>query len=391
MKIVLIGNYPPDRQESMERFAQMLNTGFNNAGLTTDIWRPTVFFAARSKSTTRGIGKWLGYLDKWVLFPAVLNWRLLVKGLGLNKDVHFHICDHSNAPYLKHLPLSRTAITCHDVLAIRGALGHSDAFCEASAFGKILQKWILSNLNKSLRLATVSQLTLKQLQQLGPDGEENSKEWRVIHNAFNDDFRPLSIEEAIPLLEKAGITPSIPYLLHVGSSLPRKNRKMLLEMVHSAGDKWQGKIVFAGQAMDAELIAEAAKLKLSDRIISVFKPDHQTLLALYSHCYAFVFPSFSEGFGWPVIEAQACGAPVIASDVEPMSEVSGGAALHANPHIPGEFANALLQLGNEGFREKLIAEGLANCNRFKPLHMIDSYLELLNLKGKPEYSAVELN
>ncbi|WP_207534018.1 glycosyltransferase family 4 protein [Desertivirga arenae] len=385
MRIVLIGNYPPDRQESMERFAQMLNCGFNNAGIKTSIWRPTVFFAAKANSTTKGLGKWLGYLDKWVLFPMVLNWKLL-RGFGSKDNVHFHICDHSNAPYLKHLPASRTAITCHDVLAIRGALGHSDAFCEASAFGKILQKWILANLNKSTRLAAVSRLTLKQLQDLSPSYDTGLKEWRVIHNAFNDDFRPLSKQEADPLLQRAGVSGSSPYLLHVGSSLPRKNRKMLLDMVHAAGSNWMGKIVFAGQAIDAELKEHAAKLGLSDRVISVLKPDHQSLLALYSQCYAFVFPSFSEGFGWPVIEAQACGAPVIASDVEPMSEVSGGAALHANPHDARAFADALIRLGDKDYREKLIKGGLENGNRFKPMHMVNAYLELLSLKEYTGYA-----
>src|SRR4051812_8571498 len=139
MQIKLIGNYRPDRQESMIRFAQMLQAGLIRAGHQTEIWWPTVILGRFAKSTNAGIGKWLGYLDKWVFFPLVLKWRLLT--IGRDK-ILFHVCDHSNSPYLKHLPLQRTGITCHDVIAIRGGLGYADAYCDASKMGKILQRWI---------------------------------------------------------------------------------------------------------------------------------------------------------------------------------------------------------------------------------------------------------
>src|ERR1700738_951837 len=145
LRIILIGNYPPDRQESMERFAQMLGAGFGKAGRSIEIWRPEVFFGAFAKSTTSGLGKWLGYIDKWILFPLILRWRLSNK-TNRNGACRFHICDHSNSPYLKCLPPARTVITCHDVLAIRGALGFEDAYVKASLPGRFLQSWILKNL-----------------------------------------------------------------------------------------------------------------------------------------------------------------------------------------------------------------------------------------------------
>jgi glycosyltransferase involved in cell wall biosynthesis len=381
MKIILIGNYIQDRQESMERFAQMLHKGFCEAGYESEIWRPIVLLGTWFESTNSGLGKWLGYLDKWVIFPMLLRWRILNKSLS-NKAVRFHICDHSNAPYLKHLPPALTGITCHDVIAIRGGMGFVDSHQPASMFGKVLQKWILGNLKKSKLLAAVSQLTLNQLKELAPDYGVVQRNWQVIHNAFNADFKPIDKNRAYALIENVGIDIHVPYILHVGSNLPRKNKKLLLNMVIALGDQWKGNICYAGKPIDEALSTHAKALGLEHRVISVIKPDHSTLEALYTACDAFVFPSFSEGFGWPVIEAQACGTPVIASNVEPMPEVSGGAALHADPTKPEEYAHAFLSLNNEIVRNDLIKRGISNCDRFAPVKIIDSYLKLHGLYRK---------
>lgn len=378
MQIVLIGNYERDKQESMQRFAEMLYDGFEKEGIGTSIWRPTVILGAPFNTTSSGLGKWLGYIDKWILFPLILKWRVR----GINSNIHscsFHICDHSNAPYLKYLPLERTVISCHDVLAIMGALGYKNTYCEASRFGKILQKWILKHLSFAKKLAAVSEQTLKQLYKIAPNRENGTYEWRVIYNGFNNNFKPQNLSKVLTTLEALGIKRNASFLLHVGSGLPRKNRKMLVDMAATLGNKWDGMICYAGDDIELDLINYAESLGLKDRIVSVVKPNHATLTALYSGCDAFIFPSYSEGFGWPLIEAQACGAPVIASNIEPMHEVSGGAALHHNPNRPQDFADAFCSLKNEVFRKILIQKGFENCLRFNNKEMIKAYLELHGL------------
>ncbi|WP_018614255.1 glycosyltransferase family 4 protein [Segetibacter koreensis] len=377
MHIILIGNYKPDKQESMIRYALMLESGFIKAGFKTRIWWPTVFLGGFVKSTTSGLGKWLGYIDKWVFFPLILNYRLL----KLNQNnFRFHVCDHSNAPYLKHLPADTTGITCHDVIAIRGGLGHADAYCDSSKMGKILQRWILGNLCKAKLLAAVSTLTLNQLRKLILHPSIQSKNWRVIYNALNAEFTPIEEKKRKLLLQNTGLYPDMPFLLHVGSGLPRKNRKMLLDMVHVIKNEWQGNICFAGDPIDEKLLSLAESLGIEKRIVSIIKPDHDTLVALYNACEAFIFPSFSEGFGWPLIEAQACGAPVIASNIEPMPEISGRAALHVNPYSPEEFAEAFLSLKDIDKRSEIIEKGFYNSRRFSLNKMIDEYLALHKLK-----------
>ncbi|MDQ6813778.1 MAG: glycosyltransferase family 4 protein [Bacteroidota bacterium] len=380
MKMILIGNYLPDRQESMIRFAEMLRRGFETEGLHVTIWWPTAFFGKGLKSTDSGIGKWLGYLDKYIIFPAVLQYGLLKIAL-VNSSVRFHICDHSNAPYLKYLPAQKTSITCHDVIAIRGSLGYPDCYQPASFLGKKLQQWIFKNLSKACSMAVVSKLTLMQLRELIPHEEAVHKEWHVIHNAFNAEFKKIERSQTIKLVSRVGIDPNVPFILHVGSGLPRKNRKLLLKMAIALGVKWSGNICYAGEALEEDLLQYAEAHGLRNRIISVEKPPHEVLVGLYNGCEAFIFPSLSEGFGWPVIEAQACGAPVIASNVEPMPEVSGNAALHADPFNPTEFASAFLSLQNDDYRSSLIEKGLENSKKFNLANMTNAYLQLHRIKS----------
>lgn len=374
-KVILIGNYPPDNQQSMERFAQMLIKGFNTKGVETELWRPIVIFGSLVKSTKTGLGKWIGYIDKWLLFPLVLLWRTNMQRSRYGKSI-FHICDHSNSPYLRSLPWARTAITCHDVLAIRGALGFKDAYCPATPAGVVLQKWILGNLENAKMLTAVSELTLNQLKELAIE-DFSEKDWKVTHLGFNAEFSPLDQARRDALLKAAGLNTDLPYVLHVGSSLARKNRTMLVDVMYQLKDQWNGVVCLAGHPIDEGLRKRATELGVLDRIVSVVRPSHELLLALYNGAEAFMFPSFSEGFGWPVIEAQACGAPVIASNLAPMPEVSGGAALHADPYKPDEFAKALLKIhSDDAIRKSLIERGYKNIDRFGSERMINSYLSL---------------
>jgi glycosyltransferase involved in cell wall biosynthesis len=374
MRIIVIGNYPADKQESMERFALMLDTALQLRGLDSEVWRPKVILGAWFKSTTVGAGKWFAYIDKWLIFPLILYWRFFNQNL-LGTNVRFHICDQGNAPYLMFLPINRTVITCHDVLAIRSALGYSDSFTSVSAFGRYYQKWILYYLNKAAHLASVSACTMYQLQELLPDQRIDVKNWHVIHNSFNAHFRQIKPREAELLISKRGLSGKS-FILHVGSGSPRKNRKMLLKIVNVLGNQWQGQICLAGEEIEAELYDYAELLGLSKRLISVIKPDHDTLVALYNTCEAFIFPSFSEGFGWPMIEAQSCGCPVIASNIQPMLEVCGDGALYASPHNPQDFATAFLLLKDKDIRRQLINQGHRNTKRFEPKQMIDGYIKL---------------
>lgn len=372
MKIVLIANYPLDHQQSMQRYVQMLHDGLLSRNINVEIWYPKVLFAKYYKATSNGIGKWLGYVDKYIVYPFVLKQKLKTAN---TQNHHFHICDHSNAVYLNCFPANAISITCHDVLAIRGALGFKDAYCSATFMGIKLQQWILGNLLKFPKIISVSEFTHRQLLELNNGKYRiNSK---VVHNAFNAPFSRMENEQIIGTLADAGINITRPYLFHIGSNLRRKNKRVLIEALNCLKDSWNGNLILAGPSLDEELQALIQHYNLSNRVINTVHPDHSLLNALYNGAFAFVFPSLSEGFGWPVIEAQACQTPVITSNFEPMIEVSGNAAMYCDPLNAEEIACAVLKLTAPGIRENLIEKGLINTQRFEPGKMINKTLSYI--------------
>ena len=110
---------------------------------------------------------------------------------------------------------------------------------------------------------------------------------------------------------------------------------------------------------------------LRDRVIELTNITNEDLQVLYSKAIALLFPSLREGFGWPIIEAQACGCPVFTSDRVPMTEVGGNAAIYLDPTDPpgaaAVIANSLDRV------PQLRQAGLENVKRFSSAAMISSY------------------
>jgi glycosyltransferase involved in cell wall biosynthesis len=100
------------------------------------------------------------------------------------------------------------------------------------------------------------------------------------------------------------------------------------------------------------------------------------LRALYSGAEVLLFPSLAEGFGWPIIEAQACGCRVAVSNRSPLTEIGGEAALYLDPDDPAAAALAIESLfaENRADRRERIRRGLENAPRFSTVRMIRGYL-----------------
>jgi glycosyltransferase involved in cell wall biosynthesis len=374
-KIVLIGNYRPDKQYSMQIFQELIEEGYAASKLSVSVIRPSEFLGILSCNSPNLI-KWFGYVDKFLLFPL----RLLVIRLEssiLLKRVNYHICDHSNAFYLYFLPSYKTIISCHDVLAIRAGLGYTDSYCSTTKSGKILQRIILNALSGAKKLAAVSEFTLNQLVEIDTQSQLKKK-WVTIHNALSEKFMPLPEDQIEEVLKKYQCLKGKAILLHVGSGLERKNRKLLIKMIYELQEDWDGILVLAGAPLNEELLNLIDRLEVRERIVEIHRPTNTEIIALYSSCEAMIFPSYSEGFGWPIIEAQACGAPVITSNKAPMmSEVGGKAALYANPDDAKSFANQFRKLNNQDFRNEVIRLGYENSKRFDFKNTMHQYVQLI--------------
>ena len=366
MRILLIGNYAPDGQESMLRYGQMMLRGLSQAAhdVTLVAAQPVLNPGQRGNF---GLWKWIGYLDKyWAGTGGIAR---AVRAADL-----VHICDHSNSVYVPRAPRRPYLVTCHDLLAVRGALGE-DTDCPASPAGRYLQRAILGGLRRAHAVACVSRATLGDAQRLL--GADYPGELTLIPNALNYPYQRLAEPEARRRLAACGIGVDSSYILHVGNDHPRKNRALVLAAFARICASWPGQLVLAGQPMQEELRRRAARLGIAGRVIEVVKPCNETLEALYNAAHALVFPSRFEGFGWPMIEAQACGCPVICSDRAPLPEVAGTGAVVCPVEDASAVAEAILQLAHDpARREQLRRLGAENALRYGLDAMVDRFLDV---------------
>jgi glycosyltransferase involved in cell wall biosynthesis len=366
--VLLIGNYPPDQQQSMQRFGKMMLGGLRAAGVQAELIQPQPIFG-KIKIAGAFASKWLGYIDKFFLFPRTLR-RRLSHGVEI-----VHICDHSNAIYTSHVDATPTLVTCHDLLAVRGALGE-DTDCPASFTGKFLQRWILSGLRRAKAVACVSRATMRDAERL----VNGQPQLRVIPNGLNYPFQKQSPD--IIRTRLTGILDvSRPFILHVGSNLRRKNREGVLRIFSLTRNDWDGQLVLAGDPLGPELHLLGSDLGILDRIVSIVDPTSELLEALYSSALALVYPSRFEGFGWPIIEAQACGCPVICSNREPLPEVAGNAALLHDVNDEAGFASDVLQLRDPAERARWSEKSLQNAAKYRAEEMIARYVALYRELG----------
>jgi glycosyltransferase involved in cell wall biosynthesis len=372
--VVLLGNYPLDRQESMLRFRNLIQAGLESSGFPTESIFPRGYLGRILQNGF--LAKWLGYIDKYILFPPALARQLAgIKRKFPGRKIVVHICDHSNAVYAA---LSRrwfpVLVTCHDLLAVRGALGE-DTDCPASGFGKLLQSAILRGLGAATAVACVSRATQSDLIRLA--GTALAGRSQVIPLAQNYPYRPLPREEALAVLARSGIDLAFHgFVLHVGSGLRRKNREALLLSVAQIKDSWSGQIVFAGGRLSSGEQALARSLGLENRVREIFRPDNETLLALYSAAHCFIFMSRFEGFGWPILEAQVSGCPVICSNRTSVPEVAGEGALIHEPEDYAAIAGEIQRLQEPSFRDNVVALGFKNAQGYSIERMMGAYEEV---------------
>ena len=371
--VLLIGNYSADQQQSMQRFNTMMLEGLNAAGIDAELIKPQPLLG-KFRAAGRFIAKWLGYIDKYVFFPFHLCRKLAVR------PEIVHVCDHSNAVYVKRCAGARVLVTCHDLLAVRGGLGEQTD-SPASITGRILQRWILSGLRRANALVCVSQATARDAERL-VDRTNGRPQISVVRLGLNYPYRKLEPEVARARLARvAGVDLDLPFVLHVGSDARRKNREGVLRIFSRCREKWNGQLIFAGDLLGPQLRSLASALGISDRVIQVENPADEILEALYNCALALLYPSRFEGFGWPVIEAQACGCPVVCSNAGPIPEAAGDAGIFHDVDDEAGFAADLLRLTNRTEREAWSEKSLRNAERFSTDQMIAQYIDIYRQLG----------
>jgi glycosyltransferase involved in cell wall biosynthesis len=190
----------------------------------------------------------------------------------------------------------------------------------------------------------------------------------VIPCGVSDDFRPRrDPAEFIELRRRIGL-PDAPFILFVGGADPRKNHRAVVRAFAKRADELQGvSLVLAGDRTHrfGDMSRTIAQCGVAGRVICPGRQPIEDIVRLYSHADLFVFPSLYEGFGMPVIEAMACGAPVVTSDRTSLPEVAGDAALLVNPEDDEALAGAMTRIHRDAsLRESLRAKGFERARQF---------------------------
>lgn len=240
----------------------------------------------------------------------------------------FHVVDHSYSQLVHTLPAARTLVTCHDLDTFRSVL---EPRVEArSALFRAMTRRILSGLRKAGHVACDTEATRDALVvRAGVDPARTSVVLNGPHPSCSPAMEPAADVEAARVLGPAGRTTD---LLHVGSTIARKRIDILLRVVAAVRRQHPDvRLVRVGGPFTAEQRSHLRELHLEDAIVVLPFLDRSTLAAVYRRSALVLLPSEREGFGLPVLEALACGTPIVASDIDALREVGGDAVEYCPP------------------------------------------------------------
>src|SRR5436309_1330227 len=162
----------------------------------------------------------------------------------------------------------------------------------------------------------------------------------VIPCGVSDEFRPAPDPRALAELTRRLAVPTERFLLFVGGADPRKNHQTFLQAFARCATRLPGhSVILVGDQVHrfGDMRETVRALGLDRRVVCAGIVPMTDLRLLYSHADLFVFPSVYEGFGMPVLEAMACGAPVIMSNTTSLPEVAGDAAILVSSLDAGEL------------------------------------------------------
>lgn len=259
------------------------------------------------------------------------------------------------------LPLRRldsaTVVTLHDLSAMRLVKMHN----------RLISDLYPLRAKRSVALAdhiiTVSHQSRREIITAFP---VSTSDISVVYHGVDERFSVLPDGLARRRLQAFGLRE--PFILSVGTIEPRKNHLRLIKAFEEMGDSHpQVSLVLAGRNgwLNSGVYEAAQNSRFKDRIRFLnFVPDAD-LPELYRMAAVFAYPSLYEGFGMPIVEAMACGTPVLTSAVSSPAEIAKGAALLVDPLSPREIAEGLRSLlEDERRRSRLAAAGLRRASEF---------------------------
>ncbi|MBL6988458.1 MAG: glycosyltransferase family 4 protein [Bacteriovoracaceae bacterium] len=206
---------------------------------------------------------------------------------------------------------------------------------------------------------------------------------RVVYQSCNPIFyQQLKEQENQAVLNKYGLKKD--YILHVGAYVKNKNAINIIKAFAQTASEHQKDLILVGKgdSYKKTLVATANQLKVGRRVKFIENPLNEELPAIYQSAILFVFPSFSEGFGIPIVEAMCSKVPVITTGGKCFQEAGGETSVYIDPHNVEEIAKNMLDLlVDENKRKLMIDNGFSYVQQFNYLKttkmMMNIYRELL--------------
>jgi len=295
-----------------------------------------------------------GFFGK--IFPSAWRSLFLTKVLEKDRPDIFHGLSHELPPNIEKLGI-KTVVTIHDLIFMRYPQYFSRIDC------KIYER-------KFRYACQVSDVVLAICEQTKNDVIEffdiSPEKIQVVYQNCN----PLFYETlAFKDLEKIRRKYFLPfkYLLYIGSLIERKNLLTLLDAMALIQKSCDVPLVIIGEGSSYKkrLKAKAEQLGISGKVIFLSNVPTEDLPPLYQASALFIYPSYFEGFGIPIVEAMNSGTPVITSQGSCFPEVGGDAALYVDPQEPKDMAEAMMSvLENPTLREEMILKGKAFVKKF---------------------------
>ena len=232
----------------------------------------------------------------------------------------FHLIDHSYAHLVDELPAGRVVVTCHDTDAFR-PLVH-DGLRESRLPHRMVRR-VLTGLRHADIVTCVSETTRRDLVGTGLVPLEHTE---VVLNGVHPSCSPAP-DAAADNAARALLGPvTSPELLHVGSTIPRKRVDVLLRAFKAVvSDRPDVRLVRVGGPFTPAQERLASELGITSQIVVLPFLERPVLAAVYRRAALLLQPSEREGFGLPIVEAMACGTPVVATDLPVLREVGGDA------------------------------------------------------------------
>jgi glycosyltransferase involved in cell wall biosynthesis len=328
----------------------------------------------RIAGLTRPRGKALGAVDETLQFSGdpriqVSTWqyqrhklerRIFLGGLALRVAPRLlHLPDPPGTPLDMRQP---RIVTCHDLIPLVLAKQYL-----APVPGARTLQWLrdYARYRTARRVIAISEATRRDLiEHVGVSPERiDVVHSGVDHQRFSADSLP---GERAEVALRLGF--DAPFLLCLGASDARKNLPLLVRAFGQSGVARELMLVFAGPIsarQRARLLTAIQGSQLEGRVLILGYIDDALLVALYRQCLAYVFPSSYEGFGLPILEAMACGAPTLTSGLSSLGEVAGEAALTLPSLDQDVLADGIRRIAEDtALRAALRVRGLSHVKTF---------------------------